>query len=212
MTLEDRRVVAIAASPLVTLPRYDEMCRAIAACHRVDEAKEIRDKAEALRAYTKQTRNREAEVQFAEIKVRAERRCGELLDVLRRTGGRAASGEKGGGKPKIPDFGMTHMGAQRARMAAAVPSQAFEAHLADHRDRQQPVSARSVRMLGVPAEHRANAVQRGANAIEALSELPFTPAQFVSALSPEGRARVVLAAATAASWLNQVAQQLQEVT
>jgi len=41
--------------------------------------KDIRDKAEALRAYAKKANNREAEVQFADIKLQAERKCGELL-------------------------------------------------------------------------------------------------------------------------------------
>lgn len=196
----------------ILLPRYDDMCRAIAACHRIDEAKEIRDKAEALRAYTRQIRNRDAEVQFAEIKVRAERRCGELLDMLKRSGGRRVSGDsRTAGAPTISDFGMSQVGAQRARMTAAVPRKAFEEHLAEHRDRMEPVSSRSVRMIGKPHERRADAILRGANAIEAMSELPLTPAQFVKALSSETRARVAIAAATAASWLDQVARELQEV-
>ena len=32
----------------VALPRYDDMCRAIAECHCVDDVKKIRDKAQAL--------------------------------------------------------------------------------------------------------------------------------------------------------------------
>lgn len=192
----------------IALPKYEDMCRAIAACYRFDEAKEIRDKAEALKAYSRQIRNREAEVQFAEIKVRAERRCGELLEVLKRIGGRAGNGEKCSGKPTIPDLGMSHMGAQRARMAAVVPEAVFEAHLTQHRERQEPVSARSVRMLGSSTEHRTNAAQRGVNAIEALSELPLTPTQFVQLLGEESRLRVLVAIATTRAWLDQVSSEI----
>jgi hypothetical protein len=46
--------------------KYDAMCVAIEAAHSVDEVKDIRDRAVALKAYAHQ----------AEIRVRAERRCG----------------------------------------------------------------------------------------------------------------------------------------
>lgn len=39
---------------------YDRMCTAIAECHRVDEIKDIRDKAMALQMYAKQTKFRNA--------------------------------------------------------------------------------------------------------------------------------------------------------
>ena len=48
------------AQPL-GLARYDSMCRAIAECHSIDEAKEIRNKAKALQVYAQRARNREAE-------------------------------------------------------------------------------------------------------------------------------------------------------
>jgi hypothetical protein len=38
---------------MTTLIRYDAARKAIAAVHRVDEAKKIRDKAEAVRTYAK---------------------------------------------------------------------------------------------------------------------------------------------------------------
>ena len=58
---------------------YDEMCRAIAAAHGVDEVKDIRDKAMAIEIYSRQARNVENEKRAIEIRIRAERRCGELL-------------------------------------------------------------------------------------------------------------------------------------
>lgn len=61
------------------LVRYDAMCQAIAECHNVDEAKEIRNKTRALEVYAKLAKNKEAEIKAAEIRVRAERRMGQLL-------------------------------------------------------------------------------------------------------------------------------------
>jgi hypothetical protein len=61
------------------LVRYDQMCNAIAECSRVDEAKEIRDQAKALEVYAAQANNTEAERKACEIRIRAERRAGQLL-------------------------------------------------------------------------------------------------------------------------------------
>lgn len=63
---------------------YERMCSAIAECVAVDEAKDIRDKALALEAYYRQARNLDAEREAANIRLRAERRVGELLKELAR--------------------------------------------------------------------------------------------------------------------------------
>jgi len=59
--------------------RYEHMCRAIDACYRVDEVKQVRDKALALQVYLRQAKNREVERHAIEIRLRAERRAGELM-------------------------------------------------------------------------------------------------------------------------------------
>lgn len=60
------------------------MVAAIAECVRVDEVKDIRDKAVALEMYHRQARNLEAEREAANVRLRAERRVGELLKDLAR--------------------------------------------------------------------------------------------------------------------------------
>lgn len=64
---------------------YDRMVTAIAECHRVDELKEIHNKALALQLYAKQAKNVEAERRATEVRLRAERRVGMLLLDLKRT-------------------------------------------------------------------------------------------------------------------------------
>jgi hypothetical protein len=70
---------------------YDKMVLAIDECHKTDEVKDIRDRALALQHCARIAKNMEAERKAAEIRIRAERRTGELLKEL----------EKGkGGRPK----------------------------------------------------------------------------------------------------------------
>ena len=57
--------------------RYEAMCRAIAEAHRVEEVKDIRDK--ALAVYARQANDGEAERQCREISLRAEHRAGQPL-------------------------------------------------------------------------------------------------------------------------------------
>ena len=64
---------------MMELVKYDAMCQAIAVCEMADEAKAIRDKAMAMEIYAKQAMNVDAERKVTEIRIRAERRCGELL-------------------------------------------------------------------------------------------------------------------------------------
>src|SRR5262249_34152875 len=59
----------------------------------VDEAKKIRDASEALHAYAEQAKNKQLEVDAAEIRIRAERQVGELIPLQKATGGFATGGD-----------------------------------------------------------------------------------------------------------------------
>lgn len=131
----------------VELVRYDAACKALAAAKAVDEVKHIRDHAEAMRAYAKQAQNKQLEADAWEIRIRAERRIGELMAAQREAG----LMNVGGRPPQKPNsknnevlkaptlsevLGPNHNEiAHRARKYAAVPIKDFEQQLSEGRER-----------------------------------------------------------------------------
>jgi hypothetical protein len=133
------------------LIRYDRMITAIAECRRVDEVKDMRDKARALEVYAQQAQNREAERKAREIRIRAERKTGELLKETRRAGKTQKQGrplKKGrNSRPLIEvsrnmpepeinsatlkDLGITKDQSSQWQQLADVPQKDFEAALAE---------------------------------------------------------------------------------
>jgi hypothetical protein len=130
------------------LVRYDAMCSAIAECHSVDEVAELHNKARALEIYAKQAQNVEAERKATEIRLRAERKAGELYGQMHRTPPQAASPNGRAGKESpataagdstkrseyreaLDRTGVSERTAQRWQGLAAVPAETFEQHLAD---------------------------------------------------------------------------------
>jgi hypothetical protein len=116
------------------LVRYDAMCTAIAAAYAVDEVKDIRDKAVAIEVYAKQAHNIEAERQACEIRLRAERKCGELLREREKAKPRGSNQHEDVSRdPTHPrplsDLGITRDQSSQWQKLATVPADLFEREL-----------------------------------------------------------------------------------
>jgi N6-adenosine-specific RNA methylase IME4 len=73
---------------MTALIKYDAACQAIAEAKRVDDVKDIKDKAEAMRAYARQIKNPQLEADAWEIRKRAEDGIGKLSAALEKSPGR----------------------------------------------------------------------------------------------------------------------------
>jgi N6-adenosine-specific RNA methylase IME4 len=122
------------------LIKYNAARHALAEAHRVDEVKGIRDKAVAMAAYAKQANNTELERYAKEIRLRAERRAGELLRAMDKNQG-ALPGKTGvkarpvlDTTPKLSDLGITKSQSSRWQRLADLPEDEFEAEILRERD------------------------------------------------------------------------------
>lgn len=108
-----------------------EAHRAIAEVHGLDGIKAIRDKAEAVRKYA-QSAGMGLELQnyAAEVKLRAERKAGELLSQLQLHGGDRKS-EQSEQRVKLDDLGITKDQSSRWQVTAAIPDRDFEKYVAE---------------------------------------------------------------------------------
>ncbi len=151
------------------LVRYDAACKALAAAKNVDEVKEIRDKSIALKAYAKQAQNKSLEIDATEIRIRAERRLGEMLIEQKDTVGMATGGEHGGRssldgsrkepskkRPTLADAGIDKKLSSRAQKIASVPKKEFDAALDEWRDNVKKEGERVTSFLESKGSHVAN--------------------------------------------------------
>lgn len=117
--------------------KYAAARNALAAAARIDEVKEIRNKAIAMEVYAYQAKDRELVALSAEMKKRARRRIGELMEEQRKTGklskgtrGSRVKGARVDEKPTLASQGVDKNLAAAARRDAAMPLAKFEAEVA----------------------------------------------------------------------------------
>jgi N6-adenosine-specific RNA methylase IME4 len=133
---------------MTELVRYEKARQALLDAKTVDEVKQIRDKAEALRLYAIQAHDIELESWASAIKLRAQRRIGEISSKLEKV--QPIHGKMRiptSGKPKsqtLKDAGLSTSTAQRCEEIASVPEAEFEKYIKAKTEKKQSVSAKEV--------------------------------------------------------------------
>jgi N6-adenosine-specific RNA methylase IME4 len=124
----------LARQPRHLPAEYREAKKYLATLVRVDAVKKIRDQAIALEVYAYQAKDGEIASAAVEVRGRAERRIGEIMEGQRKAGELKRGGDrksKASTKPlKLVDQGVDKNLADRARKAARKSEDEFEADLA----------------------------------------------------------------------------------
>lgn len=113
---------------------YQAAQKAIAKCSRIDECKMWSDKAAALASYARQARDQTLKIMAERIRVRAVRRCGELLkQVPSGQGSKNQHGQLRDGaatrQKAAEDAGLSERQRVTALRLATIPTPKFEAFL-----------------------------------------------------------------------------------
>lgn len=147
----------VKAAPEMGLARYDAARYALQEAVAVDEVKGIRDKALAMAAYAKQAGDTALIEMATEIRVRAERKAGQMLAEMPKAKGTVLSGRDsfGGAQkeppkntPTLAELGVTKKQSSRWQKLAAVPDEDFERAVTAAKEVAGEVTARAI------VEHR----------------------------------------------------------
>lgn len=132
--------------------QYNAMCEAIKACHDIDVAAQMQSQAAALAVYHAQARDSESENLMREIRIRAQRRAGQILEQMKADGTRrkqhvVARNADPSAPPTLATLGITAKESSNWQALAKVPEERFEQHLSDARKAGKPPTMRDVAAL-----------------------------------------------------------------
>ncbi|MES2671597.1 MAG: hypothetical protein V4673_14430 [Pseudomonadota bacterium] len=161
---------------MTTLVKYDAACAALAAAVSVDEVMQIRDGADMMRAAAKIAKNRTLEMQAIELRMRGERKLGEMLIAQKETvglnRGRAGAGRPslGGAEPEqrkiddrptLAEVGIDRKLSSHAQKMASVPEEKFEALIGTWKQEGEQLNARlTTNLLDIGREEEQRNARR----------------------------------------------------
>jgi hypothetical protein len=141
---------ALARGESPVLARLESACRALAEAKTVRQVKDIRDKAQAIGQYLKQQKYcLDAQNDAAELKIRAERKLGELLArTPLHQGGRPAKNQCHDGNGfRLRELGVGPHDSERWQHIASVPERELEDHVRETRAVQRELTTAGVLRL-----------------------------------------------------------------
>ena len=121
--------------------------RALAEANTIDEIKDIRDKAEAVRSYARSAAlGLQVQNHAAEVKLRAERKAGRMLHDLRLRGGdRTSDGHHD--QLKLTDIGISQTQSKRWQKEASVPTDVFREYVASANEAGREITTKGLMSL-----------------------------------------------------------------
>jgi len=182
------------------LIRYEAARTALAAVHSYDEVKDIMDQAERAAVYARQANDSELIKYATEIRVRAQRRAGEMLaKTPKATGamgvGKSALPEEKRTQPTLAEMGVTHKQSANWQSLASMSEEHFEATVEAAKDTAGEVTtafmlreakkvmpakaSKSVKLVSAP--------KKGKRAKERMAELKAAQSRGVSMLCAYAR-------------------------
>lgn len=173
------------------LVKYDAACRAVAEAKSIDDVKDITNRAAAARAYARQAKNKQLELDALEIRVRAERRLGQIIIDMKKQGVIKVQGvreytERGKTSPiGLRELDINGNISSIAQRLASLPQNQFEQEMIDWRleaetRSQVQVPLQSIRLPTLRADRQRAASRAGRVRLDQSD--PF--AKFIS---PDGR-------------------------
>jgi phage N-6-adenine-methyltransferase len=149
------------------LVKYNAARKALAEAHRVDEARRIRDEAAQWKAYAQQAKDRQLLGYATGIRLRAERRIGQLMQAQREVVGLSKGGGTGANqyraaglrknpaaKPTLADAGIDKNLAHRARKLSKLDDDAFESKVTEAISwAQAAIDGKKARARAIPGDN-----------------------------------------------------------
>jgi phage N-6-adenine-methyltransferase len=127
-------------APVTTLARINEAQRALTAAKTLDDVLQIRDQAEALRVYVKAvSESLDAANMAAEIKLRAERKAGEMLAAMEKNKG-AAAPTRLHDATTLDELGIEKTQSSRWQREAKVPEETFVEYISTCQEANQEIT------------------------------------------------------------------------
>ena len=171
------------------LAKYDAARYALSVAVEVDEVKDIRDKAAAMAAYARQAQDQELLQWATEIKVRAERRAGEMMRDTEKNKGLKGSIVSGtsvvpvrDNTPTLADMGISKNESSRWQKLAAVSNEKFEEAVAAAKEVAGEVTTAyllKVEKMGVAAALGDEEAVRAHVANNSGNNEWYTPAKYI---------------------------------
>lgn len=166
------------------LTHFDRARHELELASTIDEVKKIRDQAEALRQYARQQKlSLEMQNRCAEIKIRAERRAGDILSDMDKHPPGPPSGDRshdGTDPPRLVDLGISKNQSSRWQSIASIPEDEFEERVEEIKRKNGELTSREfLSLAGFLQRERERQERRDRTVQEAVQE------------DPDGRIRVL---------------------